>query len=64
MKYNISETGGRRTLEFREQLTFADRVAVDAVMYPDPLMLPPKTHVDPWHVTYPLSTIAPVTFMA
>ena len=32
MKYNISESGERRTLEFREQLTFADRVAVDAVI--------------------------------
>ena len=32
MKYNISETNGQRTLEFRDQLTFADRTAVDAVI--------------------------------
>lgn len=32
MKYNISDSGGGRILEFREQLTFADRVAVDAVI--------------------------------
>ncbi len=32
MKYEISETSSRRTLALRDQLTFADRAAVDAVI--------------------------------
>ena len=32
MKYQISDSNGRRTLAFRGQLTFADRTALDPVI--------------------------------
>ena len=32
MKYEISDVNSRRTLALRDQLTFADRAAVDAVI--------------------------------